>query len=252
MQPYLTEWKQILSKGTHGIKNDGNHHTFATYFRLFANKVLPADVVPYALYLDTDVIALANLAKVFQSVQDYNDDHSKQGNDGHAENKEKDQEPIFFMAGHNAGVMMVNIGKLDTFWQLAEQIQWTPQSLNLADNSMVNGVRYAFKGTVVELPQAWDLTLSRDFRKFRVKEELVKFRPEAGLFHYSGGGASKETAFEGDFVTKHPEGFGLPAVFYRNLPWSWVRFMASSAAAGAPKTLGRSRVNIIERTIHTY
>lgn len=101
---------------------------------------------------------------------------------------------------------------------------------------MVLEVGRIYPGTVQILPPAWDLTVTLHYRQAIDAETLVKFRPEAGTFHYAGGGASKEPFYNDQFVDGHKGGFGLPAIFYRDLPWMWVKFMGK--CVGAPAHTG--------------
>lgn len=215
VEPHIEDWKRQLRANTRDVLGAKykHRHTFGAYFRLFSHQVLPS-VVDYALYLDTDGIALANLAQVWQYAP---------------KPKTNTTETILVTAGRCDGVMLINVRKLDTFWRHVSAIQWDRKSL-WGDNAMVNVVRAMFPGSVATLSDAWDLTVARNFREFRDKTMLLKMRPGAGLVHYNGGGGGKEPAFEGPIVKQNPDGIGLAANFYRDLPWTWARFMGQAAA----------------------
>ncbi|CAB9515358.1 expressed unknown protein [Seminavis robusta] len=125
---------------------------------------------------------------------------------------------------------------LDKFWQYVNEIQWTKEGLRKMDQSMVMGVGKEYPGTVETLPAAWGITVTEHWRGARDVAKFTKFHPDAGIFHYKGGGANNSAYFDSDFVKSHSNGFGLPAIFYRDLPWTWTRFMGLSM--GGPDNTG--------------
>jgi hypothetical protein len=241
VEPQLGRWAQMLKSGT-GLRADGRH-TFGTYFRLFANQILPTNV-EYVLYFDTDVVVLANLNHLFQNLQD--------------DLQSMKERPMFIMAAECAGVMLINIQKLDKFWEHVHSFNWTKQTLRMLDQSMVVEVGQQHPGTVKLLSAPWDLTALKHWNQFvsvthqfmnfnestkiqtKVRTEnvtkLTKFRPEAGIFHYNGGGSNSDSYYNSESVQSLQHGFGLPAIFFWDLPWTWVAFMGKSV--GGPANTG--------------
>jgi hypothetical protein len=233
IQPQIPQWAEILRNGT-GLPADGGH-TFGSYFRLFADKVLPK-TVEYALYVDTDVIIQANLNHLFKNLPD--------------DSESQVETPVFVMATECAGVMLVNVHKLDKFWEHVNSIKWEGNMLEDLDQSMVIEVGKQYPGSVELLSAPWDLTVTVHWREAK-KENLIKIRPEAGIVHFNGGGSSKDPYFNSDFITDHQDGFGLPAVYFRDIPWTWVRFMGKSVGGPANtgvRIQGSSNATIIFRS----
>jgi lipopolysaccharide biosynthesis glycosyltransferase len=233
VQQQLPHWAKILSNGT-GLPADGRH-TFGSYFRLFAHKVLPK-TVEYALYMDTDVVVQANLNHLFENLPD--------------DSGSMKETPIFVMAAECAGVMLVNVHKLDKFWEHVNSMKWEGNMLQDLDQSMVIEVGKEYPGSVELLSAPWDLTVTMHWREHK-KENIIKFRPEAGIVHFNGGGSSKDPYFKSDFVKDHRDGFGLPATYFSDLPWTWARFMGKSVGGPANTGIrikGSSNATIILRS----
>jgi hypothetical protein len=216
VESQLPQWAKVL-------KNRTNMDLHGTYYRLFANKVLPTNV-EFALYLDVDVIVLANLNHLFQDLP-----HDLES---------LEDKPLMIMAGAEdgggcAGVMLVNIAKLDKFWEHVNSMNWTEKQLAFWDQSMVIEVGKQYPGSVQYLAFPWDLTASEHWREVEI---IDKVRPEAGIFHYNNGNVGDNPFYSSDFVNESQHGMGLPATYFRDLPWTWVRFMGKSV--GGPTNTG--------------
>jgi hypothetical protein len=218
VEPQVPLRAEILKNGT-GLPANGRH-TFGSYYRLFAHKILPKNV-EFALYMDVDVIIQANLNHLFQNLP-------------------TDSDPLknitlIVMAKECAGVMVVNVPKLGMFWDHVNSIQWANSMLKDLDQSMVIEVGKHYPGSVQLLSEPWDITVTEHWREAK-REQFIKFRPNAGILHYNGGGTSLDPYYNSDFVKDLHDGFGLPATYYRDLPWTWVRFMGKSV--GGPDNTG--------------
>lgn len=96
--PYLRNWtRQIVSMNEN---MDTGQHTIGAYFRLFAHEVLPNNV-NHVLYMDTDVVIMANLDDLWEHV---------------------DQDTTF-QWGKDAcdGFIVLNLHKLGTVWDMARR-----------------------------------------------------------------------------------------------------------------------------------
>jgi lipopolysaccharide biosynthesis glycosyltransferase len=214
VESQLPQWATVL-------KNRTDMDLSGAYYRLFANKVLPTHV-EYALYLDVDVIVLANLNHLFQDLP-----HDLES---------LEDKPLMIMAGGEdggcSGVMLVNIAKLDKFWEHVNSMNWTGKELPYWDQSMIMEVGKQYPGSVQYLAFPWDLTVTEHWREIG---RIEKVRPEAGIIHYNGNGGDVPFYSSG-FVNDTQRGMGLPATYFRDLPWTWVRFMGKSV--GGPTNTG--------------
>jgi lipopolysaccharide biosynthesis glycosyltransferase len=188
-------------------------HTFGTYYRLFVNDILPSDV-RHVIYLDTDVIFLANLAELWRHVDD---------------------RLLFQWGSECAGVLLLNVHRFGEFWGILKRSNWTGVELPHADQSILNKVMQDYPDKVGNFSKEWDLNVASHWR-YRGDNSLLKNRPELGLVHYNGGGSTKEAFFTSKnnaFVYEFTE-WGVAANYYANLPWSWLRFLGRSVS-GADK-----------------
>jgi len=245
----LSRWQQIFQgttkRGMSGV------HTLGAYFRLFAHEIIT--FIPeneFIFYVDTDVAIFANLANMMEVAQNASivTDHVDEDKKHYTATRNKTQlantptvnrtgVPTFILAkddfnvGHGCdGTMLINVKKVHTWWtKYVSQVDWA--ALPVDDQAMILETWWSFpKDNIVEmLPPQWSLTVTSDWRT-QTKEKLVGFRPEIGSFHYNGGGGSKKTAFEGDFVKseKLRDFWGLPGNYYNHMPWSWARFLGRS------------------------
>lgn len=188
-------------------------HQVGAYFRILSHFVLPKEEVEWAFYMDTDVVMLGNLASVWNHI---------------------DEDAMITMSLNCSGVQLINIGKLPEFWNRVAKFNWMKEP-NIRDQELVLRVKENF-GNVTDLPPEWDLTLTRHWRGTKMPEGLLKLRPEAGIFHYNGGGKNQNAYWEGNpFIENRTGGWALAPNYYVNLPWGWARFMGRSVLEGAPE-----------------
>ena len=180
-------------------------HTVGTFFRLFANYVLPDDVHHF-IYLDTDVIVLANLAELWSHIEPN----------------------VFFLWGKDrcAGFMLFNAKTLEemwTFWQsvdMAENNEKHHDGFN--DQSLLRVLQRQLPDKVGELPHHWALSWADGL--FKHKKDLLAVRPQAGMLHYNG--VSPQRLYKDAWAPVETT-WGL-GKYYDRLPWSWARFMIES------------------------
>jgi hypothetical protein len=194
--------------------------------------------VEYALYMDVDVVVLANLNYLFQNLPD--------------DLESLKEKPTFVMAGGLeegcAGVMWVSITKLDIFWERVKSMNWTGRHLGYNDQSMITEVGKEYPDTVQYLGTPWDLTVTEHWREASA-HRLAKFRPEAGIIHYNGQ-SGHDPFYSSGFINDTQHGMGLPAIYFRDLPWTWMRFMGKSVGGPANtgvRIQGRSNGTVIFR-----
>jgi len=201
-----------LAGFVHGI---GKAHTIGTWFRLFANEVLPTSVET-VLYMDTDAVVMANLEELWRSL----DSPSSSASDK------------IFYAGETqcAGFVVLNIRKLPLAWEIVSGVNLTDAPAEFGqrpnDQIVLKVVKKREPGLVGELPDAWDLSVAD---LFRYRKTIVKKRPSAGMLHFNGAG--KGGAYFDTHTSLKNERFrhtwGL-ASYHVRLPWQWARFAASS------------------------
>lgn len=199
-------------------------HTIGTFYRLLSGEVLPA-TVDNVLYLDVNVIVLANLEGMWQRyvVRDDN---------------------IYFQWGVErcAGFMMLRPHKMEEVWKLYQQV---PEAILRRvlrrrpvpdDQTVFRAVRAAFPRVVARLPPEYDISAADGPWKGKQGSEgsavLLQHRPNgAGMMHFNGGGSSQEAYFNRNKeheLLKEPI-WGDLAKYYVNLPWPWARFILSNS-----------------------
>ncbi|CAB9515819.1 expressed unknown protein [Seminavis robusta] len=208
VQSHVDQWSEyIRQRVNHQNYPATEHHTVGAYFRLFPQQVIP-NPPEFMLYLDTDVAVMANMAGMLPYA---------------------DPTYTFIMSESCTGVMWIHVPKLDQFWNhYVPQRKWDIRIEH--DQNLILGVAQAFPNDpiVQVLSPTWDLQVAKHWRHV-TRQQLLALRPDGiGLIHYNGGGASKGSSFRvSDFVTKDwaQDGWAIPALYYRELPWEWVKFM---------------------------
>jgi len=204
----------------------GAYHTIGTWFRLFADDVLPQSVAS-VLYLDTDAVILANLQQFVRQV----------GGPGMVGSAQIDNtsDPVLFYIGKQecAGFVVINVKELKTTWEAASKIdlQRASERLNqdANDQLVLKAILDRFPSMVGRLPNEWDMNVANAFPVIRLNN-VVQKRPELGVMHFNGGSNSKKAYFlEHRFLLDHSADhtWGL-AKYYVQMPWHWARFVALS------------------------
>ena len=201
------------------------HHTIGTWFRLMADEVLPKEV-KHIVYMDSDVIMMANLQDLFNHISD----------DAY----------LHWGKMKCAGFVILNVHQLQKMWYVVEHAYETKLkilkrnlSLALADQSFLAAFEYEQPEYVSILPDAWDNHLANGL--YRYKKKLLQERPEIGYIHFNGGGTSKSSWFFDEygnftFWVSAPhvyirDTFGL-VDYYIRMPWPWAQYFS---AAKIPK-----------------
>ena len=212
---YEQEWQSILRKKLRGLETDPRI-TLGGYYRLFAHLVLPS--VTSVLYLDTDVVVLANLNQLWEHANDLT--------------------LYQFSASDtpNNGFMLMNIDKFGRFWDLVDGLP----EINSGCQALMILFRSHYASLVGSLPVEWDTHLVRAWRK---KPHMLVNQPAAGMLHFNGIRDNNESYFEKGLEqycersrfcsqsvqarSKFDQSWGI-ADYYVKLPWAWVKFFGQS------------------------
>ena len=206
------------------------------YFRLFAHEVFAADTnntqnkPSQVLYLDSDVVIMANLAQIW-----------KQRNNNY-----------WFQWGMQmvSACIIINTEKIADIWNWfrntdTRQVKHIMEHVlerHIADDQMIlQVVNLTHPEKVGILPPAWDVSyVDGPWHKNGQTTQPVmpQYRAAVGMLHFNGGGASKDA-----YMQKHEvftklraarknaqqmeQSWGL-AGYYADLPWPQARFMAES------------------------
>ena len=193
-------------------------HTLGTYYRLFLERYVSNTSAKHILYLDTDVVIMANLEALWELV-------------------ERQQRNVLFHWGKNmcAGFVVMNLQRINKILPLAKRSNYTDADgkvLDFHDQGILQAVNISYPNEVNVLPPGWDMTVTAIWQK--KNQPYDKKFPNVGMLHFNGGGSSKHAYFE----LEHPEQsfstkFKLRDTwgngkFYATLPWEWARYQAKS------------------------
>jgi hypothetical protein len=195
------------------------HHTVGAFFRLLAHQILLKHdpTIQYVIYLDPDVLFLANVQAAWKERPIHNPD-------------------ILFAWGASmcSGFLLLNIPRLDFFWQLSDTLDLQKvasqykQSPN--DQLFLRAMNVTHPDKVVWLPPAWDINIADGI--WKMAKTIVYERPQIGMMHFNGGPhrTPPEPYYKvHDFLTKPElvETWGV-ALYYARMPWTWARYLAES------------------------
>ena len=219
--PEWRDWADELAKMSAKTTSDEDTkfayvHTVGQIFRLFADEVL-RDIEPqpqHVLYLDTDVVVMANL----QNIWSYADSNA------------------IFQWGQSqcSGFMLLNLRKLEGMRNKLKDLDLASiksSSLDLQkhhfdDQFLFIAVNNSMPEQVSILPDEWDISIANGI--WRMHKDIVEKRPNIGMIHFNGGSASTNAFFdEHSFYLKYNETFGL-VKYYVKLPWPWAKFIVES------------------------
>ena len=215
---HVPAWKEQIKRtiGERHVRSYASH-TIGCFFRLFAHHVLPADT-KRILYMDTDVVIVANLDGLWRIVED----------DGGGDD-EKKKDKVFYWGGIMcSGFVVLNVQRLNDIWTMAGQAPLQTISIrdnHLSDQTLFVGVNETFPHEVGVLPPGWDLTISQRWKKI-YRPYDIKF-PNAGMLHFNGGSSSKESYWKKKSgpMNVHHDTWGT-ARHYVDYPWTWSRYKA--------------------------
>lgn len=212
VDPFVKKWsrkiEQLYNKPIEKIVR----HTIASYFRLFVNDVLP-DSVSHVLYMDTDVVIMANLANLWSHI---------------------DRSGVIYQWGrdHCAGFVILNVKRVPIIWDVASKVDMKTFSKErrqkYGDQLILKAVNWTEPEMVAFLPDEWALSIANG-GLWKHTKKLDKYRPQVGMFHFNGAGRSKNSYWKNENapIQRYPDKYGL-AIYYVNLPWSWALFLAKS------------------------
>jgi hypothetical protein len=208
VEPYLPKWKEKLEDNLPGYITYA--HTIGTYFRLFAKDVLSPDV-RHVLYMDTDVVIMANLERIWSLV---------------------DPESLFQWGSNMcAGFLLLTVHRMDELWEKLKSLREEIKLVGSIDDQVVfRIVNKFFPELVSVLPDEWDLSYAD--KVWRFAHKIVEKRPKVGMMHFNGGDG--EPYFEKHTALINPKRsntFGL-SKYYVGIPWTWARFVAESQIEG--------------------
>lgn len=204
IEEHKQHWKEIIKDKTGRAPHTGVH-TLGAYYRLFLHLILPV-TVKHIIYMDTDVVVLVNLERLWKERQD-----------------------VMFQMGasSSSGFMMFNVHRMASFWDvvqrgLLEHADWEWFS-GSADQPLLRNVHRLGHGGY--LTDAWDVHLAAGAWKHRNK--LPEKVPQAGMLHFNGGGRSKQAYFNSTSGWSTRPGWTV-VNYYIDMPWSWVRYMVGN------------------------
>jgi len=206
---------------------DWYRHTPGAYFRLFADEVLPDDVENF-LYMDSDVVVMANLGELWKQVGD---------------------RTSYFQWGQElcSGFLVINKTKLKDFWRRIQdydilrlkgytvrKAQKKVRQRGLGDQFLLRAMNATEPFLIEPLPVEWDVSANDGpwWARENRGEGLENDRGSGvGMMHFNGGRGSKLSAFDSHMFLADekdfPNTWGL-AHYYNRLPWQWARYMAKS------------------------
>lgn len=191
-------------------------HTMGAFYRLFVDRYV-STTAKHVLYMDTDVVIMANLEELWQLVE-------RQPN-----------AVIHWGKSICSGFVVMNVPRMKEILLLAKRSNFTNadgSKLNInADQTIYQAFNISYPNEVHVLPDGWDMTVSEIWQpKNRPYDK--KF-PNVGMLHFNGGGSSKEAYFGGKNGTEHSfmsdfkDTWGN-GKYYATLPWEWARYQAKS------------------------
>lgn len=177
------------------------------YFRLIANHFIPPDV-KHLLYMDTDVVIMANLGQIFHDITANPDSLFHWGRD------------------MCSGFVVFNALRMDEIWKLSaasalETISRTDESA-IADQLLLIAINMTYPHEVALLEHGWDMHVTN---KWIYYDTLVEKIPDVGMLHFNGGRDGYAYWTSHDFISGYPDTW-RNGNYSASLPWSWARYHA--------------------------
>ena len=267
VEPHIEGW---IDKVNHVYENERKEkniyrHTIGAYFRLFAHEILDKDV-QNALYMDSDVVIIANLDELwrvrvlYHFVFDFADPPYVQLTSVVLQHVNPEK---VFQWGNNSlcsGFMIMNVQKLAEIWDRMPLLgPWKPTETP-GDQIILRSFHSKFPKLVGSLPLEWDISARNGFMgdpeggylEANPRKVAKWLKDGAGMLHFNGGGESVESYFKvhPQVSAKYKDTFGL-ARFYVDIPWSWVKFVTKSmcrdSISFSPTVVKQSR-NMLSET----
>ncbi|KAL3798130.1 hypothetical protein ACHAW5_001182 [Stephanodiscus triporus] len=186
-----------------------NVHTMGAFFRLFAHRII-STTVKHIVYMDTDVVIMANLDAIWQQI-------------------ETNTNSLFHWGlGHCSGFVIFNVQRMSEIWRLAgaspmENISATfNQDAN--DQLVLLSVNLTYPNEVAIFEDGWDMTVTE---KWLYNDDLVERFPDVGMLHLNG--AANDDAYwkNHSFISWFPDSWGN-GNYSAILPWPWARYQAKA------------------------
>jgi len=206
------------------------------------------------LYMDADVVVLANLNDLWRNVlHDQDDDKYNTTNmevDATSNNNSTTNAQYPFLQWSstwpNSGFAIYYMQRMPTFWKLLDSL---PEISHTNDQSLLGQVHDAFPNATGTLPREWDVHMGHGWRG---RPQSILWQQErVGMAHFTGDPPTGSSYLDDNGVIKYclrvgqrcgddPEGreqymqtWGL-VDYYIRLPWHYVRyFMESQVPIGA-------------------
>jgi hypothetical protein len=190
-----------------------SRHTIGCFFRLIAHRFVSPSM-QYILYLDTDVVVLANFEELW------------------SKEIEPHPEALFHWgASLTSAFVVMNIGRVPEIWALARSVknmkEVSENFMQAPDDQLIYmAVNCTYPERVNVLSDGWDMSATDKWRpKYQPYADKL---PNVGMLHFNGGGSSKGAYFrEHSFLNTFNNTWGL-ATYYICLPWTWARYHAQS------------------------
>ena len=193
-------------------------HTMGAFYRLFVDRYVSKTAAKHILYMDTDVVVMANLDALWKLV-------------------EHQERNVLFHWGKTmcSGFVVMNLHRMKEILTLAKRSNFTiadGSKLDLnSDQTIYQTVNISYPNEVNILPPGWDMTVTNIWQSNN--HPYDKNFPNVGMLHFNGGGSTKEAYFGGEngtehgFITAFKDTWGN-GKFYATLPWEWARYQAMS------------------------
>jgi hypothetical protein len=242
VESYVRNWTDVIDATYQHFPPDMDHfrHTVGAYYRLFADDVLNATTIDDVLYMDSDVIVMSNLDRLWRDIR-----------------SKRPQHQYHFQWGKEqcSGLLVINIQKLKDFWKRIKDYdlltlrgfasvrdaQKMVRQRGLGDQFLIRSMQLTEAELIGHLPDEWDVSANDGpwWNITRNGTGVVEDRPRGvGMLHFNGGGSSKLSAFEGHpfLMENNPDApanndYGSTwklAHFYNRLDWKWARYMVES------------------------
>jgi len=193
-------------------------HTMGAFYRLFVDRYVSKTAAKHILYMDTDVVVMANLEALWKLVE------------------HQDPNALFHWGqAMCSGFVVMNLQRMKEILTLAKRSNFTAadgSKLDLnSDQTIYQAVNISYPNEVNVLPPGWDMTVTEIWQSNN--HPYDKNFPNVGMLHFNGGGSTKEAYFgdgngtEHNFITTFKDTWGN-GKFYATLPWEWARYQAMS------------------------
>ena len=227
-------WTAFLNETLRGVPMD-ERISIGGYFRLLAHEILSPRGIHEVVYMDTDVVIIANLNDLMKYM---------------VTTKQENEEMIWQYAATyaNSGFMVMNMDKFHRFWELVQKL---PKIEHGGDQTLLSTVVEEWPNSTYAgvVPIEWNVHLGHRWRnKPDTLTRHIKMKKQmAGMLHFTGnlgekffsGGIDKYCS-PGDprrlgrgwgrqceSLENLPQSWGL-AEYYVRLPWQLLTYFASS------------------------